>query len=51
MIEINDESKAKSGFITTILQSFSLYFFISFVIIIFYARKRYCKGKRKRYTL
>jgi len=54
MIELNDESTKKSGFIgfiITIIQRFPLLFLISFVIIVFLARRRYCKGKIKRYTL
>ena len=54
MIEINNDSTQKSGFIrfmTSVVQRFPLYFFISFVIIIFFARSRYCKAKRERYTL
>jgi hypothetical protein len=54
MIELNDESTVKSGFIrftTSIIRRFPFYFLISFVIIVFFARRRYCKGKRKRYTL
>jgi hypothetical protein len=54
MIELNDESTVKSGFIrftTSIIRRFPFYFLISFVIIVFFARRRYWKGKRKRYTL
>jgi hypothetical protein len=54
MIEINNDSTKKSGlirFLTSVVQRFPFYFFISFVIIIFVARSRYCRGKRKRYTL
>jgi thiol oxidase len=54
MIELNDESTIKSGFLrftTSIIRRFPFYFLISLVIVIFFARRRYCKGKRKRYTL
>jgi hypothetical protein len=54
MIEINNESAKKYGLIPSIIsviKRFPLYFFICFVIIIFFVRRRYCKGKRKRYTL
>ncbi len=54
MIEINGKSKEKSGlirFLTSIIRRFPLYFFISFLIIVFVLRRKYCKGKRKRYTL
>jgi hypothetical protein len=54
MIEINNEATQKSGlfrFLTSVIQRFPLYFFISFVIIIIFARRRYCKIKRERYTL
>jgi len=51
MIELNDVSKEKSGFIISTIRGFPLYFLISIVIIGFLVRRKYCKGKIKRYTL
>jgi hypothetical protein len=54
MIEINTDAKRKSGlvrFLVTSVQRFPLYFLISFLIVAFLARRRYCRAKRKRYTL
>lgn len=54
MIEINDESTQKSGFfrfLIAVFRRFPLFFIILFVIVIYFARKRYFKAKRKRYTL
>jgi hypothetical protein len=50
MIEINNES-TQTSFLISVFQRFSLYIFVIVVIIIFFVRRRYCKGKRKRYTL
>ncbi|CAF1198762.1 unnamed protein product [Adineta steineri] len=54
MIEINHDSTKKFRnirYIISIIQRFPFYFLIFSVIIIIIIRKRYCKGKRKRYTL
>ncbi|CAF2495206.1 unnamed protein product [Rotaria sp. Silwood2] len=54
MIEITNESTQTSGLIRSIIsmiQRFPLYSFILLVIIIIFVRRRYYKGKRKRYTL
>lgn len=54
MIEINNEPIEKPGLIgslTSLIQRFPLYFFFSLVILIIFVRRRFCKGKRKRYTL
>ncbi|UJR25107.1 hypothetical protein I4U23_006466 [Adineta vaga] len=54
MIEISTDSKQKSvffGFIASILRRSSFYFLLIIVIIMIFVRRRYCKSKRKRYTL
>lgn len=54
MIEISNESAEKSGWtrsVTSIIQRFPLFFLIWVVIIIVIVRGRFCRGKRKRYTL
>ncbi|CAF3331192.1 unnamed protein product [Rotaria sp. Silwood1] len=54
MIEITNDSTQKSGlirFISSMIQRFPVFFFILLVIIIVFVRRRYCKGKRKRYTV
>lgn len=53
MIEISEEPSHNTGFIWSIIslvQRFPFYFIILIIILIF-LRRRYCKGKRKRYTL
>ena len=52
MIELNDDSTSTFGWLITTIAKFPFYFLVFLlVLLLLFIRRKYWKGKRKRYTM